>query len=248
VNPKVPSLLSAIVARAMARVPGDRFPSARHLSMELRNWLDLPEASALVESPEAARRRRLKLLGIGIGAAALVAVVQSAWRPWGGVEETPAAEPVVAAASAPAAGDAQAAHDAASAASAAAGVVDDAASSAAAIAAPEPASAAVVAEAPKPKPTTTRDKKRTAAAPVAPAEAPPAAPPPSPGVVQLAVSPWGQVEVDGAPVGIAPPLNRLSLPAGSHTITIRNGELPPLVRTVEVSADRPVVIKHRFEQ
>jgi eukaryotic-like serine/threonine-protein kinase len=49
-------------------------------------------------------------------------------------------------------------------------------------------------------------------------------------------------------VGIAPPLSRLSLPAGRHTITVRNGELPPLVRVVEVSADQPVTIKHRFEQ
>jgi hypothetical protein len=37
------------------------------------------------------------------------------------------------------------------------------------------------------------------------------------------------------------------LPAGSHTITIRNGDFPPLVRVIEVSADQPVVIKHRFE-
>jgi len=42
-------------------------------------------------------------------------------------------------------------------------------------------------------------------------------------------------------------MNHVSLPGGSHTITIRNGDFPPLVRQVQVSADHPVVIKHRFE-
>ena len=244
-NPKVPASLSAIAARAMARDAGDRYPSARHLSMELRNWLDQPEARALVESPEAVRRRRLTLLGVGVGAAALVALVQTAWRPWGG-DEAPAA-PAAAAAPVPAASSALAASEAASAAATAAAAVDTPAS---AIATTEAASNPAVAEAPKPKPasSTVRDRKARTASPAAPVEASPAAPPPPPGYVQLAISPWGQVEVDGAAVGIAPPLNRLSLPAGSHTITIRNGELPPLVRVVEVSADHPVVIKHRFEQ
>jgi serine/threonine-protein kinase len=68
-----------------------------------------------------------------------------------------------------------------------------------------------------------------------------------PGVVQLAISPWGQVEIDGNFAGLAPPLTRLNLPAGSHTITIRNGDFPPLVRVIDISADQPVVIKHRFE-
>ena len=82
VNPKVPAALSAIVARAMSRSPGDRFPSARHLSAELRQWLEHPEARALAEGPDNVRRRRLTLLAIGAGAAALAALVQMAWQPW----------------------------------------------------------------------------------------------------------------------------------------------------------------------
>ncbi|HEV8689261.1 MAG TPA: serine/threonine-protein kinase [Ideonella sp.] len=245
-NPKVPASLSAIVARAMAREAGDRYPSARHLSMELRNWLDQPEARALVESPQAVRRRRLTLLGVGVGAAALVALMQTAWRPWGSAEDAPAPT----AAPAPSASAPPVASEAAPAASSAALAVDIAAPANAATTIStgpaEVSSSPAVADAPKPKPTA-RERKTRPTAVATPAEALPAAPPPPPGYVQLAISPWGQVEVDGAPVGIAPPLNRLSLPAGSHTITIRNGELPPLVRTVDVSADHPVVIKHRFE-
>lgn len=68
------------------------------------------------------------------------------------------------------------------------------------------------------------------------------------GVLQLAISPWGQVEVDGRPVGTAPPLARLDLPEGTHTVTVRNDDAPPLTITVQVSADKPVTVRHRFAQ
>jgi hypothetical protein len=66
------------------------------------------------------------------------------------------------------------------------------------------------------------------------------------GTLRLAVSPWGQVEVDGTPMGTAPPLNELSLPEGRHQIVIRNGDAPPYSATVNVSPGQPVTIKHRF--
>lgn len=242
VNSKVPASLSAIVARAMSRSPSDRYPSARHLSMELRHWLEQPEARALIESPESVRRRRLTLIALGVGAAAIAAVLQ-AWQPWAS-DTTHTNEVPVVAAPAPISTPAPLPDTAASAAAA----VVDAAS--AAVEAPTDVAAPVVEEAPKPKPATAnaKDRKQRPAvtAPVA-VEPEPVVPLP-PGTVQLAISPWGQIEVDGNFVGLAPPLNRLSLPGGTHTITIRNGDFPPLVRQVTVSADQPVVIKHRFEQ
>ncbi|MBN8495217.1 MAG: PEGA domain-containing protein, partial [Burkholderiales bacterium] len=72
-----------------------------------------------------------------------------------------------------------------------------------------------------------------------------AAPPPQ-GLVQLAISPWGQVEVNGAAVGTTPPLSRLELPAGAHTITVRNEDFPPYTQRVQVDPERPVTLKHRF--
>jgi serine/threonine-protein kinase len=71
---------------------------------------------------------------------------------------------------------------------------------------------------------------------------------PASGILQLAISPWGQVEIDGAPAGTAPPLARLNLPEGTHTVTVRNADFPPFVTTVQISAERAVVIKHRFGQ
>jgi eukaryotic-like serine/threonine-protein kinase len=64
--------------------------------------------------------------------------------------------------------------------------------------------------------------------------------------LQVAVTPWGEVEVDGRPVGITPPLVRLELTEGTHEVTIRNGDFPPFSTRVEVHADKPAVVRHRF--
>lgn len=69
---------------------------------------------------------------------------------------------------------------------------------------------------------------------------------PATGVLQLAISPWGQVEVDGKPAGTSPPLIELSLPEGTHQITIRNADLPAFSRSVKVVPGQPVSLKHRF--
>ena len=66
------------------------------------------------------------------------------------------------------------------------------------------------------------------------------------GQVRIGVSPWGQVEVDGTPVGTSPPLNEVTLSEGKHHITIRNEDFPPYSATINVTASQPVTIKHKF--
>jgi len=66
------------------------------------------------------------------------------------------------------------------------------------------------------------------------------------GVVRLAVSPWGRIDVDGTPAGVAPPLTQLSLPQGRHRITVSNEDFPPFSAWIDVTADQPVSLKHRF--
>jgi serine/threonine-protein kinase len=66
-------------------------------------------------------------------------------------------------------------------------------------------------------------------------------------VVQVAVTPWGQIEVDGRAIGITPPLSRLSLPEGKHQIVVRNGDFPAFTTSITVSDDKPVTVRHRFE-
>lgn len=65
------------------------------------------------------------------------------------------------------------------------------------------------------------------------------------GAVQIAVSPWGEVFVDGQSKGIAPPLTKLNLPIGKHKIEIKNGDDNYAV-TVEINTEKEVKIAHRF--
>ncbi len=67
------------------------------------------------------------------------------------------------------------------------------------------------------------------------------------GVVNIAVAPWGEVYVDGAARGMAPPLQQLTLPPGPHTIELRHGDRTPHVAQVEVAPDRPQRVSHRFQ-
>jgi eukaryotic-like serine/threonine-protein kinase len=66
------------------------------------------------------------------------------------------------------------------------------------------------------------------------------------GQVLIAVSPWGEVIVDGIPRGTSPPLTAIDLPAGKHTIELRNGDARPHIVNVQVEADNPVRIRHKF--
>ena len=89
-------------------------------------------------------------------------------------------------------------------------------------------------------------RAKPAAGAARPAAAVRAAAPGATGTLQLAISPWGQVEVNGSPAGTTPPLTRLTLPEGSHTITVRNADFPPYTTTVQVTADKPLTLRHRF--
>jgi serine/threonine-protein kinase len=60
------------------------------------------------------------------------------------------------------------------------------------------------------------------------------------------VSPWGQVEVDGTPIGTAPPLTEITLSEGRHQILVRNADFPPYSANVNISAGTPVTLKHKF--
>jgi class 3 adenylate cyclase len=66
------------------------------------------------------------------------------------------------------------------------------------------------------------------------------------GKVQLVILPWGEVLVNGRSRGVSPPLKVLELPAGSHTIEVRNTNFPPHVARVTVRAGEQVPVRHRF--
>lgn len=244
VRPGVQRALSAIAAKAMARDPEQRHASAAELASDLRRWIDrhggseaqpadstdaVPARNAAARpqrsstAPATAAMASLLLGGIGL-------IVFSATR--GRELPAPAAVPAAApqawaapaAASMPPPAPTLAAAPAAQAEAPPLAVAASSVVPVAANRAPPPR--------PRPAAAAPRDARQTAA--------------PAQGMVQLAISPWGHVDVDGTPAGIAPPLVRLSLPEGRHTVTIRNEDFPPHSATIEVDADKPVTVRHRF--
>ncbi len=65
------------------------------------------------------------------------------------------------------------------------------------------------------------------------------------GAVQIAVTPWGEVFVDGKSKGVAPPLSRLSLPVGAHNVEIKNGDDHYAVK-IQVTSDNEIKVGHHF--
>ncbi len=256
VEPSVPVALAEIAAKALAKNPEHRYRSARAFSRDLRHWLDentssAADADAPVQSSPKSRGLLWVVAGVA-GAAVLGGLIWAAVTPKPAVERT-----------APAAASAVATQPAST------PVVTPTPGSTAgavapAVAIPEPVPAVV--EAPSapmvksisvpaavkgtappaketPKERRAREARerdaRTGASP-----APSAAP--ARGLVRIAISPWGEVEVDGKPAGTSPPLTDLSLPEGRHQIVIRNTDLPAHTAVVNVTADQPVTLKHKF--
>jgi hypothetical protein len=106
-------------------------------------------------------------------------------------------------------------------------------------AAPAPKAATKPMDAPAPRPVARLEKKlekkidRPAAAQ-------------SPGRLELAITPWGEVLVDGKSRGTSPPVRKLEISAGTHTIEIRNTTFPAYKERIEVKAGEATRIRHRF--
>ena len=64
--------------------------------------------------------------------------------------------------------------------------------------------------------------------------------------VKLAVSPWGEIYVDGRKRGVSPPLRQIDLAPGKHTIEIRNTTFPAWRESIEMRPNTRHRIKYRF--
>jgi len=65
--------------------------------------------------------------------------------------------------------------------------------------------------------------------------------------IMLAISPWGEVFIDGARQGVSPPLRELSLSPGKHTVLIVNETFKPYSQTIDVVPGAPIRIKYKFQ-
>lgn len=265
-DPGVPQELSDIVARAMTKDREQRTRSARTLSRELRQWLEIQDLhTPPVDISKNAEHRRFALTAAAAACCLAVLVAGVGYKIWRHRQAastttvamtnpgTTAALPQAAAKATVAIAPAVPAPQQ----SASAAALSNASADAASAVSGSPASAAAAASATIPA---TLPGATTVAPPVGHVATAPASHKHARannngrskdtalamGSVHIAVSPWGRVQVDGVDKGISPPLNQLSLSEGRHTITLSNDEFPPVTQTITVSASRAVKIKYRF--
>lgn len=248
VNPDVPKALSEIAARAMARDLSQRTRSARVMSQELRDWLDESKANRLSDDaltstdlekkPTQDPIKAIKTLPwlpilASLGTLTVAAAGWMAWR----ASTSPVQPKLAIAATAPVAAPVVQPPVAA--------MVPPVAESV-----PAPAAVAVV----EPVAATPESKQPDVVPPVAEVDKTPvpatgateAVNDGPPGKVTFAVSPWGEVSVDGQHMGVAPPLTQLNLPPGKHTIVISNGDAKPYKKVLNVRSGKSHSIEHQF--
>jgi serine/threonine-protein kinase len=67
-----------------------------------------------------------------------------------------------------------------------------------------------------------------------------------PATMSFAISPWGEVFVDGKGVGVSPPLTSLKLEAGKHRVEIRNQAFAAYRDTVNLKPGQSFKVRHQF--
>jgi len=87
----------------------------------------------------------------------------------------------------------------------------------------------------------------TAVAKAQPAKKEPPRPHAAPGLVKLAIDPWGEVYVNGKSRGVSPPIKSLKLAPGKYRIEVRNSNLAPYDETIEVKSREEVTVRHNFK-
>lgn len=99
---------------------------------------------------------------------------------------------------------------------------------------------------------TARVERQVGAAPAPPADAAAASPAGAPAlplekaIVALAVSPWGEVYVNGTRLGVSPPVNVVEVDPGRVEIEIRNPGFPSHVTALDLAPGQQVRVKHKF--
>lgn len=68
-----------------------------------------------------------------------------------------------------------------------------------------------------------------------------------PGSVNLLVTPWGEIYINGKQRGLSPPMKSLKLSPGKYKIEIRNSNLTPYADTIEIKSREELTIRHTFK-
>jgi class 3 adenylate cyclase len=96
---------------------------------------------------------------------------------------------------------------------------------------------------PAPAPREKAEPERQAKAEPAPRPKPAA---PKPASIYFHIKPEGTVYIDGVAKGRTPPLKRVEVSPGRHSIEVRNGEFPPLKLRVNLGRAEEMTVSHSF--
>ncbi|MCX5883490.1 MAG: hypothetical protein NTU74_17355, partial [Deltaproteobacteria bacterium] len=66
-------------------------------------------------------------------------------------------------------------------------------------------------------------------------------------IIQFAITPWGDVFLDGKIQGASPPLTSLSIAPGKHIIEIINTAFPAFSQTFEIAPNEKLKFSHKFK-
>jgi tRNA A-37 threonylcarbamoyl transferase component Bud32 len=253
-NKNIAPAFDYIVAKAMAKHPDDRYSSARAMASDVRNFRDLQPPSVAPHEPRSLERRAIRRRK-GETAASLDLAPVAATPDGASSRPAAAADTAfrqrrtlvivgVSVALLVVAGGAIVAKRLSHRGQVAEKPVASN-PSADSVAGPNRASSEIA-----PQQAVKRAAPEEPGAPSAPA---PSVPKRIPAVAKptarltLAVTPWGEVYVDGKRKGVSPPLAEIKLGPGKHAIEIRNTTFQPYAETVDVEAEGHLKIKHKFQ-
>lgn len=66
--------------------------------------------------------------------------------------------------------------------------------------------------------------------------------------IRVVALPWAEIYVDGAKLGVSPPLRSIPVRPGKHKVELRNSSFPAHVETIEAKAGTEVSIRHSFRR
>ena len=68
-----------------------------------------------------------------------------------------------------------------------------------------------------------------------------------PATLVFAISPWGEIYVNGKSRGVTPPMKSIKLEPGKYKIEVRNSTFPPHTENYDLKARDEITVRHKFQ-
>ena len=92
-----------------------------------------------------------------------------------------------------------------------------------------------------------KDKAASEAASKGETKGDPSKPAVPPATLVFAITPWGEIFVNGKSRGVTPPMKSIKLDPGKHRIEVRNTTFPPHTENLDLKARDEISVRHKFQ-